>query len=117
MAGKLTAPALGLEDAEFGAFCFFFWGSFVGVYDYALQSGNAIQQQAEKDTKIYNLLVLQTANNERACEFLMDDKAQLHWQLRNSFGWNACISTSGESLYPKDHRGQGGGGQGALGCD
>ena len=58
-------------------FVFFAWESFVDVYDYALQSGNAIQQQAEKDTKIYNLLVLQTANNERACEFLMDDKAQL----------------------------------------
>ena len=47
------------------------------MYDYALQRGNAIQQQAEKDKKIYNLLVLQTANNERAREFLMDDKAQL----------------------------------------
>lgn len=47
------------------------------MYDYVLQRGNAIQQQAEKDKKIYNLLVLQTANNERAREFLMDDKAQL----------------------------------------
>ena len=28
MAGKLTAPALGLEDAEFGAFRFFCLGKF-----------------------------------------------------------------------------------------
>ena len=77
MADKFTAPAIGPEDAEFGAFSFFFWESSVDVYDYVLQRGNAIQQQAEKDKKIYNLLVLQTANNERAREFLMDDKAQL----------------------------------------